>query len=253
MPHPLTDTAPAHPCVICPRFDDLGADGRPARLGIMGGTFDPIHIGHLSVAEQVREALGLDVVLFIPAGVPVFKRDRRVAPAADRLAMCRLAVADNPFFDVSDIEIRRGGDTYTVDTLREMRAHYPDNVEFWFIIGADAVASISLWRESDAIAQLCKLAAVTRPGFQLDSATRAQVDEAGAFDVRYLQATALSVSSSDLRERLEQCLSIRYLTTDGVCDYIREKGLYGFAEGGEGAADDAPYGAEGGPRCGCCR
>ena len=253
MPHPLTDTAPARPCVICPRFDDLGADGRPARLGIMGGTFDPIHIGHLSVAEQVRETLGLDAVLFIPAGVPVFKRDRRVAPAADRLAMCQLAVADNPFFDVSDIEIRRGGDTYTVDTLREMRVHYPDNVEFWFIIGADAVASISLWRESDAIAQLCKLAAVTRPGFQLDSATRAQVDEAGAFDVRYLQATALSVSSSDLRERLEQGLSIRYLTTDGVCDYIREKGLYGFAEGGEGAADDAPYGAEGGPRCGCCR
>lgn len=253
MPHSLTDTAPARTCVICPRFDDLGADGRPARLGIMGGTFDPIHIGHLSVAEQVREALGLDAVLFIPAGVPVFKRDRRVAPAADRLAMCRLAVADNPFFDVSDIEIRRGGDTYTVDTLREMRAHYPDNVEFWFIIGADAVASIALWRESDAIAQLCKLAAVTRPGFQLDSATRAQVDEAGAFDVRYLQATALSVSSSDLRERLEQCLSIRYLTTDGVCDYIREKGLYGFAEDGEGAVDDAPYGAEGGPRCGCCR
>lgn len=253
MPHSLTDTAPARTCVICPRFDDLGADGRPARLGIMGGTFDPIHIGHLSVADQVREALGLDAVLFIPAGVPVFKRDRRVAPAADRLAMCRLAVADNPFFDVSDIEIRRGGDTYTVDTLREMRAHYPDNVEFWFIIGADAVASISLWRESDAIAQLCKLAAVTRPGFQLDSATRAQVDEAGAFDVRYLQATALSVSSSDLRERLEQSLSIRYLTTDGVCDYIREKGLYGFAEGGEGAADDAPHGAEGGPRCGCCR
>lgn len=195
----------------------------------------------------------LDAVIFVPTGIPVFKRDRSVSPAADRLEMCRLAVESNPFFDVSDIEIRRGGDTYTVDTLREMRAHYPGNVEFWFIIGADAVASIALWRESDAIAQLCKLAAVTRPGFQLDGATRAQVDEAGAFDVRYLQATALSVSSSDLRERLEHGLSIRYLTTDAVCDYIREKGLYGFAEGGEGGADDAPCDAEGGPRCGCCR
>ena len=106
--------------VVCERFDDLGEDGAPARLGIMGGTFDPIHIGHLATAEQAREAFGLDAVVFVPAGNPVFKKDRAVTPAADRLAMCRLAVASNPAFCVSAMEIERGGDTYTVDTLREL-------------------------------------------------------------------------------------------------------------------------------------
>ena len=111
--------------VISERFDDLGRDGAPARLGIMGGTFDPIHIGHLACAEQAREAFGLDGVLFVPAGNPVFKKDRAVTPAGMRLAMCRLAVASNPAFDVSAVEVERGGDTYTVDTLRQLRAHYP--------------------------------------------------------------------------------------------------------------------------------
>ena len=105
---------------VSARFDDLGADGAPRRLGIMGGTFDPIHIGHLAIAEQAREAMRLDAVIFIPTFIPVFKRDRAVTPAADRLEMCRLAIESNPFFDVSDIEIRRGGDTYTVDTLRQL-------------------------------------------------------------------------------------------------------------------------------------
>ena len=119
--------------VISERFDDLGRDGAPARLGIMGGTFDPIHIGHLACAEQAREAFGLDGVLFVPAGNPVFKKDRAVTPAGMRLAMCRLAVASNPAFDVSAVEVERGGDTYTVDTLRQLRAHYPGNVELFFI------------------------------------------------------------------------------------------------------------------------
>lgn len=211
---------------VCERFDRLGFDGAPCRLGIMGGTFDPIHIGHLAVAEQAREAMGLDAVVFIPAGVPVFKRDRRITPAADRLEMCRLATLGNPAFDVSDIEIRRGGDTYTVDTLRQLRAHYPSNVELWFITGADAVATILKWRESSAIADLATLIAVTRPGFPLLESTRSQIQEAGSFDVRYLEATALSVSSSDLRDRVAQGRSIRYLTADAVRDYIEERGLY---------------------------
>lgn len=217
---------------ICERFDDLGADGRPARLGIMGGTFDPIHIGHLACAEQAREAFGLDAVVFIPAGNPVFKKDRAVTPAADRLEMCRLATRSNPAFDVSAIEIERGGDTYTVDTLRQLRAHYPDNVELRFITGADAVASIVAWRESTAIADLARLIAVTRPGYALSEERRAFIEGRGNFAVDYLEVTSLAVSSSDLRRRVAAGASIRYLTMQRVFDYIREKRLY--RDDGEG-------------------
>ena len=215
---------------ICERFDDLGADGRPARLGIMGGTFDPIHIGHLACAEQAREAFELAAVVF--AGNPVFKKDRAVTPAADRLEMCRLATRSNPAFDVSAIEIERGGDTYTVDTLRQLRAHYPDNVELRFITGADAVASIVAWRESAAIADLARLIAVTRPGYALSDERRALIEGRGNFAVDYLEITSLAVSSSDLRRRVAAGASIRYLTMQRVFDYIREKRLY--RDDGEG-------------------
>ena len=226
--------------VICPRLDSLGSDGAATRLGIMGGTFDPIHIGHLAVAEQAREAMQLDAVVFVPTGEPVFKKDRDVTPAEHRLEMCRLAVESNPAFDVSDIEIRRKGNTYTVDTLRQMRAHYPENVELWFITGADAVASIVKWRESAAIAGLATLIAVTRPGFALTEQVKDDIASAGPFDVRYLEATALSVSSSDLRSRVANGLSIRYLTMARVRDYIYEHGLYGAASArGKTACCDA--------------
>ena len=217
---------------ICERFDDLGADGRPARLGIMGGTFDPIHIGHLACAEQARDEFELAAVVFIPAGNPVFKKDRAVTPAADRLEMCRLATRSNPAFDVSAIEIERGGDTYTVDTLRQLRAHYPDNVELRFITGADAVASIVAWRESAAIADLARLIAVTRPGYALSDERRALIEGRGNFAVDYLEITSLAVSSSDLRRRVAAGASIRYLTMQRVFDYIREKRLY--RDDGEG-------------------
>ena len=191
---------------ICDHFDDLGRDGGRARLGIMGGTFDPIHIGHLACAEQAREAYDLDGVVFVPAGNPVFKKDRPVTPAAERLEMCRIATRSNPAFDVSAIEIERGGDTYTVDTLRQLRAHYPDNVELRFITGADAVYHIVQWRESAAIADLARLI--------------------GNFAIDYLEVTALAISSSDLRRRVAAGKSIRYLTMQGVLDYIQERGLY---------------------------
>lgn len=213
---------------VCERFDDLGFDcpERTYRLGIMGGTFDPIHIGHLACAEQARDAFDLDAVIFVPAGNPVFKKDAHVTPAAMRLQMCRLAVASNPAFDVSAIEIERGGDTYTVDTLRQLRAHYPENVELYFITGADAMMSIIKWRDSAAIAGLAYLIAVTRPGFVMTEAYKRELVEHADFDVRYLQMTALSISSSMLREWVAQGRSIRYLTTLGVVDYVRSKGLY---------------------------
>ena len=210
---------------ICDHFDDLGRDGGRARLGIMGGTFDPIHIGHLACAEQAREAYDLDGVVFVPAGNPVFKKDRPVTPAAERLEMCRIATRSNPAFDVSAIEIERGGDTYTVDTLRQLRAHYPDNVELRFITGADAVYHIVQWRESAAIADLARLIAVTRPGYALSEERRAFIAEHGNFAIDYLEVTALAISSSDLRRRVAAGKSIRYLTMQGVLDYIQERGL----------------------------
>lgn len=224
--------------VVCARFDRLGLDNpaRTYRLGIMGGTFDPVHIGHLACAEQARDELGLDGVVFIPAGVPVYKKDQRVTPAAQRLEMCRLAVAGNPAFDVSSIEVDREGDTYTVDTLRQLRAHYPDNVELWFITGADAVGSIVKWRDSAQIAHLAKLVAVTRPGWPISEETRRTLRERSDFQVTFLEVTGMAVSSSDLRARVAAGRTVRYLTKGSVLRYIESHGLYQDDERqGEGA------------------
>ena len=214
--------------VVSERFDALGLENptKTCRLGIMGGTFDPIHIGHLACAEQVREAYRLDAVIFVPAGNPVFKRDQQVTAAEHRLAMCRLAVRSNPAFDASAIEIERGGDTYTVDTLRQLRKHYPENVELHFITGADAVFSIVKWRESSEIARLARLIGVTRPGYELSAEKKRYLAERSDFSVSYTEVTALAISSSDLRERVRSAKSIRYLTMQNVHDYIAEYGLY---------------------------
>ena len=206
---------------------DLGADpGREYRLGIMGGTFDPIHYGHLVTAEQAREALELDLVLFMPAGTPAFKLGAQVTPAEDRYAMTLLATAANPAFDASRFEIDRTGVTYTVDTLSVMREVYPDNVKFYFITGADAVLDIVSWRDAERIASLATLIAATRPGYDIEQA-KARVGASGmGFDVRYIEIPALAISSTNIRERVAAGKSIRYLTSDSVIGYIRKNGLY---------------------------
>lgn len=214
--------------VISTLFDDLGLENpsQTYRLGIMGGTFDPIHIGHLACAEQVHESFGLDGVIFVPAGTPVYKKNKKVTPAADRLAMCQLAVASNPAFDVSAIEIERGGDTYTIDTLRQLKDHYPDNVELYFITGADAVFNIIRWKDSAAIARLAHFIAVTRPGYVISDEQKDYLDQNSNFSISYSEVTALSISSSDLRAKLNKGKSIRYLTMLNVYEYIQEHHLY---------------------------
>ena len=219
--------------IISSLFDNLGFENQDQqyRLGIMGGTFDPIHIGHLACAEQARESFGLDAVIFIPAGVPVYKKNQELSSARQRFEMCELAVASNPAFDVSAIEIFREGDTYTVDTLRYLREYYPKNVKLYFITGADAIFSIIKWRESAAIADLAELIAVTRPGFIVSDEHKLYLSNNSNFSISYLEVTALAISSSDLRQRVREGKSIRYLTMAKVYDYVEEHGLYkGFTQ-----------------------
>lgn len=228
------DAACGRAPVVCERFDDLGADGTPARLGFMGGTFDPVHYGHLACAEEAREALRLDGVVFIPTGRPAFKRDRPVTPGVVRLALCRAAVADNPAFDVSPLEVERPGITYAVDTLRTLRDHYPANVELVFIAGADAVSSLPRWRESDQLAHLARFAAAARPGYAVSDELKDALAAQGGFVVDYLTPMSLDISSSDLRERAAAGRSLRYLTPEPVRALIGAYGLYrASGKGGE--------------------
>lgn len=202
------------------------AEGREFRLGIMGGTFDPIHYGHLVTAEQARESMNLDSVLFMPAGAPAFKLDKHVTDAEDRYAMTVLATAANPAFLASRFEIDREGVTYTADTLRELRDFYPDRVKLYFITGADAILDIVSWHRADEIAGLATFIAATRPGFDIGEARR-RIEASGLdFDVRYIQIPALAISSTNIRTRVARGMSVRYLTSESVIGYIKKRGLY---------------------------
>lgn len=205
----------------------LGEDpSRTYRLGIMGGTFDPIHYGHLVTAEQAREALDLDLVLFMPAGSPAFKQDRQVSDSEDRYAMTLLATAANPAFLASRFELDREGITYTVDTLRELRSRYPQNVKLFFITGADAILDIVSWHNADQIGDLATLIAATRPGYDIEKAKARIADANLDIDVYYIEIPSLAVSSTNLRERVAAGKSIRYLTSESVMGYIKKKNLY---------------------------
>ena len=212
---------------------DLQSD-RTYRLGIMGGTFDPIHNGHLVTAEQAFDDLNLDVVLFLPAGSPAFKQDKKVSSGEDRYAMTLLATSDNPHFVASRFEIDREGVTYTADTLRLLRDVCPDNVEFYFITGADAINDIAAWKDAEDIAKLAHLVAATRPGYDLDRVWDNVAASGIDFDITFLAVPALAISSSYLRERVSEGQSLRYLTPNPVAGYIHKHGLYG--------ASVSPYG-----------
>lgn len=197
------------------------------RMGIMGGTFDPIHNGHLVAAEQAFDDLNLDVVVFMPAGRPAFKQDKHVSTGEDRYAMTLLATSDNPHFLASRFEVDRQGITYTADTLQRLHDIYPPNVELYFITGADAISEIVTWRDAHKIARLAHVVGATRPGYDLVHAQTAINDSGFDFDVTYLEVPALAISSSYLRERVTAGQSLRYLTPDTVTGYIHKHRLYG--------------------------
>lgn len=215
--------------VICERFDTLGQEDpdKTYALGIMGGTFDPIHMGHLAVAEQARDVLRLDAVVFMPAGRQPYKIDQDQLAAEKRLEMCRLALSDNENFDVSPLEVEREGITYTIDTLKTVRAHYPSNVKLYFIAGADSIATLADWKDARELSGLASFVGINRPGTKLigDKAIKKSLQEAG-FTVEFIHAPSLDISSTDLRRRIAQGGSIRYLIPEPVRLVIEAENLY---------------------------
>ncbi len=186
------------------------------RLGVMGGTFDPIHHGHLVAASEVAAAFDLDEVVFVPTGQPWQKDSREVSPAEHRYLMTVVATASNPSFTVSRVDIDRPGPTYTIDTLRDLRASRPE-AELFFITGADAMAQILSWKNVDELWSLAHFVGVTRPGHELSSRGK---------DVSLMEVPAMAISSTDCRRRVSDGEPVWYLVPDGVVQYIAKHGLY---------------------------
>lgn len=231
------------PC-ICDIFDRSGEGvyRNPMRIGIFGGTFDPIHWGHLRSAEEVLEAFALDRILFIPTSKPPHKRGQTTTPAQDRLAMVRLAVAKNRRFTVSTVEIRRPGVSYSIDTLRYFAERNNGRDSFFFILGLDAFREIGTWKDFEQLFPLCSFIVTSRPGsrnsnpfrgtsvavkglFCYDSRDNIYRHRSGT-SLQFLKLTDFAVSASDIRARVRHGKSIRYLVPSAVEAYIKRRGLY---------------------------
>jgi nicotinate-nucleotide adenylyltransferase len=189
------------------------------RIGIMGGTFDPVHHGHLVAASEVQASFELDEVIFVPTGQPWQKSNRKVSAAEDRYLMTVIATASNPRFSVSRVDIEREGVTYTIDTLRDLRAAHP-GAELFFITGADALEQILSWRQAEELFALAHFVGVTRPGYRLDD------QHLPSGSVSLIDVPAMAISSTACRERVESGLPVWYLVPDGVVQYISKRDLY---------------------------
>jgi len=186
------------------------------KIGILGGTFNPVHIGHLILAEEAKEKLGLDKIIFIPTALPPHKDNLNIAPASDRLKMLKLAVKGNKNFMVSDIEIKRNGRSYTIDTLRELKGKYSHD-ELYFIIGSDLLKYLNEWKDLNEIIKMVKFVAATRPGFPLEQIPNY---------IKTLAIRAVDVSGFSVRGCVQENKSFRYLVPEKVFDYIKRNKLY---------------------------
>ena len=195
--------------------------------GILGGTFDPIHLGHIAIAEEARVKLGLSRVLFIPAGQPWLKADRDVTTSDHRVEMVKLAIADNPCFGLSTVEVERSGPSYVVDTVDILQQHLGPEVRFFFLLGWDSLSEFHRWKEPARIVQMCKLVAVPRPTFEPPD-VRAMDSLVPGIGQRVilLDMPQIDISSSEIRKRVAAGLSIRGMVPEGVEKYIKEKKLY---------------------------
>jgi nicotinate-nucleotide adenylyltransferase len=192
------------------------------RVGVMGGTFDPIHHGHLVAASEVQAWFDLDEVVFAPTGRPWQKSDRQVSPAEHRYLMTVIATAANPRFTVSRVDIDREGPTYTIDTLRDLSAAMPD-ADLYFITGADALTEIFGWRDAEGLFELAHFVGCTRPGYDMDADVLGSIPAAR---VTMVEIPALTISSTDCRERQRRGQPVWYLVPDGVVQYIQKHRLY---------------------------
>jgi len=198
------------------------------RVGIMGGTFDPVHYGHLVTAEGARCEYGLDHVLFLPSGKPPHKLTRNVTNPEHRYMMTVLATLTNPYFEVSRLDIDREGVSYTIDSLRYLQAFYGPESELFFITGADAIFEITGWKDSDEYLNIAHFIAAARPGFCLEELPQATQDWVGQHGDRFhvLKVPAMAISSTEIRERVRKGISIRYLVPEPVEHYIKRNNLY---------------------------
>lgn len=203
------------------------------RVGIMGGTFDPIHHGHLVAASEVMSEFDLDEVIFVPTAIQPFKKGRRVTPAEHRYLMTVIATASNPRFGVSRVDIDRGKITYTIDTLTDLKNQDPD-ADYYFITGADALERIAEWRDSDKLFEMAQFVGVTRPGHELKKPLTPHSN------IRLLEVPAMAISSTDCRNRVNQGKPVWYLVPDGVVQYIAKYGLYRDTSAPQTGIDD-PY------------
>jgi len=212
------------------------------RLAVIGGTFNPIHYGHLRAAEEVREALGVDKMLFIPACTPPHKADEPVVSPEARLEMTRLATEGNPFFEVSDMEVKRGGRSYTIETVRALKSERGPGIEVLLVTGSDSFNDITTWCEYEELVSLASFVVVARPGYAVktpaealpvelarkfwyDSSVDAFVNSGGN-TITYLKTTLFDISSSEIRDKVKEGRSIRYLLPSAVERYISSNGLY---------------------------
>ena len=186
------------------------------KIGILGGTFNPIHIGHLVLADQVEEALSLDKIIFIPTYLPPHKKDTDLIDAEVRLKMVRLAIKDNKKFSVSDIETKRKNLSYTIDTLKELKKIYK-NDELFFIVGSDACSYLNMWKNIEDILKIVKFIVINRPGYVVDNIRQ---------ELKVIQIQAIDISADEIRKRIKENKSIRYLVPEDVRKYILKKGLY---------------------------
>lgn len=196
------------------------------RVGVIGGTFDPIHVGHLIMAEGARDVLGLRRVVFVPAGQPPHKRSSQISPAAHRLAMTRLAIAGNSFFTISRIDLERGGPSYTVDTIRLLHEAWGPDVQIYFLIGGDSLAELPTWYQPERLIETCQVVAIPRPGHDPDlDALDDQIP--GASDrIQILDLPLVDLSATEIRDRVRDQRTIRYLVPGVVERYIYRHRLY---------------------------
>lgn len=186
------------------------------KIGILGGTFNPIHLGHLILAEEIRQKIPLHKVIFVPANLPPHKENGEIIPAYHRMRMLKLAIKPNPYFSASDIEIKKGGRSYTIDTVKEFTRLYPDD-ELYFIIGSDLVKYLNEWKDVKEIIALVKFVVATRPGFPLENLPSYMTT---------MNIRAMDISAFEIRQCIKENCSFRYLVPDSVRQYIIRQGLY---------------------------